>query len=102
MREFMEADIAAAVAVCFEFEEVFLTAGCEASAHAPGALVASEAVVFIEGLAFIVTPFRQIGGNLVAADYVQFGACRDEIRDDQGLVAEEHREATVCRIEGLV
>src|SRR5438874_933065 len=92
MGEFMQTDVSAAVAVLLQLEQIFLTARGQASAHAARALIASQPVVFLERFAFIVTPFGKVGGDLVAANDVQFGAGRGQVGEYRRLIAQQHGE----------
>ena len=98
----MDADVASAITIFFEFEEVLFTARGQQAAHAASALIASETMVLRPGHALVVAPFGQIGGDLVTSDDMEFGACRRQVGDYHGLVVEEHREARIRSLQGLV
>src|SRR5215472_11228153 len=71
--KFVDANVASEVMVFFQFEQVFLAAGGQESAHAAGPLVAGQSVVLGQLFALVLPPFGEVGGDLVAADNVQFG-----------------------------
>src|SRR6202453_3459138 len=73
MGELMDADVASGVAILFQLEEILLAAGGNSASHAARALVNRQSVVFRQRFALLEAPFREIGGDLIAADDVQFG-----------------------------
>ncbi len=87
MAEFMHADIASEIFILFQFEQIFFTAGGQPSAHAAGALIAGQPVIFRKGLAFVLTPLRQVGGDLVFPDDMELDFGRGEIGNDNRLMA---------------
>src|SRR5438105_5509825 len=84
----VDADVASAITVLFEFEEVLFAAGGQQAAHAAGALISRETFVLRAGNPLVMAPLREVSRHLVASDDVKFGASGDEIGDHRGLVAE--------------
>ena len=102
MGELVEADVTSAIAVFFELEEVLLAAGGQQTAHAASAFIAGQPVIFVELHALVMTPFGQIGSDLVTPDNVKLGSGGDEVGNHGGLITQQHREAIVSREEGFI
>ena len=85
MGKFVQTNIAPKVAVLFEFEQIFLSTGGEAAAHAASALIPGQAMILGEGLCLVLLPLGKIGGDLVAANDVELDAGGEQVGKHQGL-----------------
>ncbi len=100
MSEFVDADVAAAIAVVIQAEQVLLAAGGGQPAHAASPLVYSQ--ISVKGPPLHAAELGQVRSDLIAPDDVQLRAGHFQIPMHSGLFIHNHRQAAIGLAHGLV
>src|ERR1043166_1637850 len=79
MSELVNADIPSTIAINRQPQKILFATRNQAPAHAPCPLISGQAAVLGQRFSLVVLPFRQVGGDLIAANNMEFYSGLGEI-----------------------